>query len=160
MQPTSYSGTQIILHWTIAALVFFQILMHEGIVKVWEGRTEGTLPNQPTINPHAIAGALILVLVLWRLKLRRRRGVPGLPEGEHPALRVMATGMHAALNLLLILMALSGMAAWISGIEAIGEAHSIARLALVPLVLLHILAALYHHFWLRTDVLRRMLGRA
>ena len=160
MQPTSYSRTQIALHWTIAALVFFQILMHDGIVKVWDGRMEGTLPNQPTINPHAIAGALILVLVLWRLVLRRRRGVPGLPEGEHPALKVLAAGMHAALNLLLILMALSGMAAWISGVEAIGEAHSIARLALVPLVLLHVLAALYHHFWLKTDVLRRMLGRA
>lgn len=160
MQPTSYSRTQIALHWTIAALVVFQILMHDGIVKVWDGRMEGMLPNQPTINPHAVAGALILVLVLWRLVLRRRRGVPGLPEGEQPTLKALATGMHAALNLLLILMALSGMAAWISGIEAIGEAHSIARLALVPLVLLHILAALYHHFWLKTDVLRRMLGRA
>ena len=159
MQPTSYSRAQIILHWTIAALVFFQILMHDGIVKVWDGRMDGMLPNQPTINPHAVAGALILVLVLWRLVLRRRRGEPGLPEGEHPALKVLATGMHAALNLLLILMALSGMAAWISGVEAIGEAHSIARLALVPLVLLHILAALYHHFWLKTDVLRRMFGR-
>jgi len=160
MQPTSYSRAQIILHWTIAALVFFQILMHDGIVKVWDGRMEGMLPNQPTINPHAVAGALILVLVLWRLVLRRRRGVPGLPEGEHPTLKALATGMHAALNLLLILMALSGMAAWISGVEAIGEGHSIARLALVPLVLLHILAALYHHFWLKTDVLRRMFGRA
>ncbi|WP_028710623.1 cytochrome b [Paracoccus pantotrophus] len=159
MQPTSYSGTQIILHWTIAALVFFQILMHDGIVRIWDGRMEGTLPNQPTINPHTIAGALILVLVLWRLALRRRRGVPGLPESEHPALKALATGTHAALNLLLILMAVSGMAAWISGVEAIGEAHSIARLALVPLVILHILAALYHHYWLKTDVLRRMLGR-
>ena len=159
MQPTSYSGTQIILHWTIAALVFFQILMHDGIVRVWDGRMEGTLPNQPTINPHAVAGALILVLVLWRLALRQRRGVPGLPEGEHPALKALATGTHVALNLLLLLMAISGMAAWISGIEAIGEAHSIARLALVSLVILHILAALYHHYWLKTDVLRRMLGR-
>lgn len=160
MQPTSYSRTQIALHWTIAALVVFQILMHDGIVKVWDGRMEGMLPNQPTINPHAVAGALILVLVLWRLVLRRRRGVPGLPEGEHPAVKALATGMHAALNLLLILMAFSGMAAWISGIEAIGEAHSVARGALVPLVILHILAALYHHFWLKTDVLQRMLGRA
>lgn len=160
MQPTSYSRPQIILHWVIATLVFFQILMHDGIVKVWDGRMEGTLPNQPTINPHAIAGVLILVLVLWRLVLRRRRGVPGLPEGEHLALKALATGMHAALNLLLILMALSGMAAWITGIEAIGDVHSIARLVLVPLVILHILAALFHHYWLKTDVLRRMLGRA
>ena len=160
MQPTSYSRPQIILHWVIATLVFFQILMHEGIVGAWDGRMEGTLPNQPSVNPHAIAGVLILVLVLWRLVLRRQRGVPSLPEGEHPALKALATGTHVALNLLLILMALSGMAAWISGVEAIGEAHSIARLALVPLVILHILAALYHHFWLKTDVLRRMLGRA
>jgi len=160
MQPTSYSRAQIILHWTIAALVFFQILMHDGIVKVWDGRMDGMLPNQPTINPHAVAGALILVLVLWRLVLRRRRGVPGLPEGEDPALKALVTGTHVALNLLLILMALSGMAAWISGVEAIGDAHAIARLVLIPLISLHILGALYHHFWLRNDVLRRMLGRA
>ncbi len=160
MQPTSYSRAQIILHWTIAALVFFQILMHDGIVKVWDGRMDGMLPNQPTINPHAVAGTLILVLVLWRLVLRRRRGVPGLPEGEAPALKALVTGTHLALNLLLILMALSGMGAWISGVEAIGDAHAIARLVLIPLISLHILGALYHHFWLRNDVLRRMLGRA
>ena len=159
MQPTSYSRPQIILHWVIATLVFFQIFMHDGIVGAWDGRMDGTLPNQPTINPHAVAGALILVLVLWRLVLRRRRGVPGLPEGEHPALKALATGTHMALNLLLILMVLSGAAAWMTGIEAIGDAHSIARLVLVPLVILHILAALYHHYWRKTDVLRRMLGR-
>ena len=160
MQPTSYSRAQIVLHWTIAALVFFQILMHDGIVRLWEGRMDGTLPNEPTINPHAIAGALILVLVLWRVVLRRQRGAPGLPENEPAILKVLATGTHVVLNLILILMALAGAAAWISGIDAIGNVHSLARLVLIPLVVLHIVAALFHHYWLKTDVLRRMLGRA
>lgn len=160
MQPISYSKAQIVLHWTIAALVFFQILMHEGIVQVWDGRMKGTLPNEPTINPHAIAGVLILVLVLWRLVLRRQRGVPGLPECEHPALKALATGTHWLFYILLIAMALSGMAAWLLGLETVGTVHSIARYVLIPLIVLHVVAAFAQHFWFRTDVLRRMLGLA
>lgn len=160
MQPASYSKAQIVLHWTIAALAFFQILMHDGIVQAWDARMEGSLPNEPTINPHAIAGVLILVLVLWRLVLRRQRGVPGLPEGEHPVLKALVTGTHWLFYILLIAMALSGMAAWFFGLEAMATVHSAARLVLIPLILLHVVAALAQHFWFRTDVLRRMLGLA
>lgn len=159
MEPASYSRTQIVLHWVIAALVFFQIAMHEGIVQAWAGRMDGTLPNEPTPNPHVIAGVLILVLVLWRLALRRRRGVPGLPEDEHPALKALATGTHWLFYILLIAMPLTGMGAWIAGSDAMATLHSAARLVLIPLVLLHVVAALAQHFWFRTDVLRRMLGR-
>lgn len=158
MEPASYSRTQIVLHWVIAILVFFQILVHEGIVRAWAGRMDGTLPNEPTPNPHAIVGVLILILILWRLALRRQRGVPGLPEGEHPVLKTLATGTHWLFYIVLIAMALSGVAAWLLGSEAMATVHSAARLVLIPLILLHVLAALAQRFWFRTDVLRRMLG--
>lgn len=160
MAPMSYSKIQIVLHWTVAALVLFQVFAHDGIAAAWTGQMDGTLVNEPTPNAHVIAGVLIFVLVAWRLVLRLGRGVPALPADEPQALKVVAKGTHALFYVLLLAMSLSGAAAWFLGIEAPALAHSAARFVLIPLFVLHVLAALAQHFWFRTDVLRRMLGLA
>jgi cytochrome b561 len=41
-----------------------------------------------------------------------------------------------------------------------GDVHTVAMWTLLALVVLHVLAALYHHFVRRDDVLRRMLPRS
>ncbi len=160
MTPMSYSRTQIVLHWAVAALVLFQIFLHDGIVAAWTGRMDGSLANEPTPDVHIIAGVLIFVLVAWRLALRLRRGVPALPADEPAALKVVATGTHVLFYVLLLAMPLSGAAAWFLGAEPAALAHSTARFVLIPLLVLHVLAALAQHFWFRTNVLRRMLGLA
>jgi cytochrome b561 len=38
----------------------------------------------------------------------------------------------------------------------IGDWHTFGAYALLALVALHVVAAIYHHFWLRDGVLRRM----
>ncbi len=43
--------------------------------------------------------------------------------------------------------------------ELLEEAHELAAYALIALVVVHVAAALYHHFVLRDAVLLRMLGR-
>ena len=158
--PASYSRTQIILHWIIAALVIFQIVAHEGIAGIWRERMTGAVPNEPTPNLHAIVGILIFVLVLWRLWLRFARGVPALPAGEHPALKTVATLTHWLFYVLLIGMPISGAVAWFAGLPTPAVAHGLAEKVLIPLILLHVAAALAQHFWFKTDVLKRMLGRA
>lgn len=158
--PASYSRTQIILHWVIAALVVFQIVAHEGIAATWHERLSGAIPNEPTPNPHAIVGMLILVLTVWRLWLRFTRGVPALPASEHPALKAVAAATHGLFYLLLVGMPISGAVAWFAGLQQPAIAHGLAEKVLIPLILLHIAAALAQHFWFRTDVLRRMTGRA
>lgn len=158
MTPASYSRTQIALHWAVAALVLFQIFLHDGIVEAWTGRMDGSLPNQPTPDLHVIAGMLIFVLVLWRLVLRFTRAVPALPTNEPQILKVAAAGTHLLFYVLLLAMPLSGAAAWFLGAEPAAVAHVLARFVLVPLLVLHVLAALAHHFWFKTNVLRRMLG--
>lgn len=160
MAPSTYSRTQIALHWIIVLLVLFQIVMHDEIVRLWTGRMDGTLPNVATPNVHVAVGFLILALAIWRLVLRLTRGVPALPASEHPALKLVASGTHILFYALLIGMPLSGAAAWILGISPAAQAHSIAEKLLILLIALHVLAAFAQHFWFRTDVLKRMFGRA
>ena len=160
MASTSYSRTQITLHWTVLVLVLFQLLLNDDIVRLWTGRMSGTIPNEPTPHVHAAVGVLIFALMVWRLVLRLRRGVPALPANEHPALKLAANGTHILLYVLLLGMPISGSVAWFLGVEMAGQAHSAARFALIPLIALHFAAALAQHFWFKTDVLKRMLGRA
>jgi cytochrome b561 len=44
--------------------------------------------------------------------------------------------------------------------ELFEEAHEVLSNVLIALVVVHVAAALYHHFVLRDGVLRRMLGRS
>ena len=81
-----------------------------------------------------------------------------LTAGQGPADGIMAFFCLTLMAGALIFWSVRARA--LSDLAALPAAGFIARLALVPLVLLHVLAALYHHFWLKTDVLRRMLGRA
>lgn len=157
--PLTYSKTQIALHWLVAALVAFQILLHEGISELWEDRMSGAIANAPSPNPHAIVGIIIFALAIWRVTLRFTQGVPALPEGESPLLKLVAAGTHVLFYVLLIGMPISGGVAWFFGLPLPAEAHGLASKLLIVLILLHIAAALFHHFWLKTDVLKRMVGK-
>jgi cytochrome b561 len=160
LAPSTYSKTQIALHWIIVLLVLFQIVMHDEIARLWNGRMDGTLPNAATPNAHVAIGFLILALAVWRLVLRLTRGVPAIPASEHPALKLLASGTHILFYVLLIGMPLSGAVAWIFGVAPAAQAHSVAEKLLILLIVLHVLAALAQHLWFRTDVVKRMLGRA
>ena len=39
-KPLGYSGTQIALHWGIAALIIYQFVYHEGIEEAYEQALE------------------------------------------------------------------------------------------------------------------------
>ena len=155
-----YSKTQIYLHWAIALMVIFQIVLNDGIVNLWKQRMDGTIENVATINPHAIVGILIFVLMAWRLLERVRHGVPALPASESPIFGMIAKATHILFYVLLLAMPISGALAWFFGFTLPASTHSLAKYVLVPLVVLHIGAALLHHFVLKTDVLKRMLGRS
>lgn len=155
--PVSYNRTQVLLHWIIAALVAFQIIFQDGIEELWEARTNGTIPDEPTPSPHTIVGLLILVLMIWRVVARLRNGAPPPPADEHPALRFLAGATHALFYVLLLAMPVSGAVAWFGGFELPAEAHEIAAKLLIALVVLHVIAALVHRFWFRSGVVERIL---
>ena len=151
-----YSRTQILLHWLIAALVIFQVVAHESMESVYGARKRGeAAPDLPLADAHVVCG--ILIFALARLYLRLVRGAPPPPESERPVLRFAAGATHALLYAIILAMPATGALAWFGDVSTAARLHAMAMPLVAFLVLLHTLAALYHHFVLKTDVLRRML---
>ena len=108
-------------------------------------------------NVHAYAGIAILILVALRLLFRQIQGVPAAPAGEPPIFRSVAKISEWTLYLLLFAMPLTGGAAYYLGYEGVGDLHAdVLKAVLWAVVGLHILGALAHQFYWKTNVLRRM----
>ena len=155
-----YSTAQVALHWTIAVLVVAQIVLHDGIIAVYaavRGVGAATESDLFLADVHVAFGIAVFALALLRVVLRVRLGVPPPPRDEHPALRMAARATHLALYALILLMPVTGGLAWFGGVEAMAELHRAGKVAILVLVGLHVLGALYQHVYRRTDVLRRML---
>lgn len=159
-KPVAFSRTQIALHWTVAVLIAFQFLAHDGMEHLWRATQRGGTVSATDTNMaylHIFCGCLVLVLVIWRLALRFTRGAPAAPAAEPVALRLVAAASHFALYALIIILPVSGLAAWFFGATPAAGVHVIAKTVLLPLIFLHAAGALAHHFVWKTDVLKRML---
>lgn len=154
--PAGYSPLQIALHWLVFALIALQYLFHDAISAAWEPVTDGLEAGfDPPVLAHVAGGALILLLAAWRLVLRTRRGAPPAIEASRIQ-GVLARLTHVGLYALLILMPVSGSVAWFGGVEAAAQGHNLFKIALLALIVLHVVGALYHQFYLRDGTLARM----
>ncbi len=159
--PQGYSATQIALHWAVAVLVVAQYLFKDAISGAWKALGAGeTYAFDPLILAHVAGGALILALVVWRLVLRLRRGVPAPPENEPGPLRSLSHAAHLAFYAVLVAMSVTGALAWFGGVTQAAQAHEVLKVALLALVLLHVLAVVFHRAVLKNDVMRRMIRPA
>jgi cytochrome b561 len=161
--PVGYTRAQIVLHWVIAALVIFQIVFGEDIVPAFRAYMRGTEPQADAVLPanlHVYLGLAILVLAVFRLALRMRYGAPALPAGESVALQYIAKLAHLVLYASIFVMPVTGALAWYFGIREIGELHEIGKPVIIVAVVLHAAGALWQHFVVGSNVLRRMLTPA
>ena len=128
---------------------------------------------------HASFGLLLLFILSARLIWRWLNITPAkmqhVPVWQH----VVSRSVHYGLYIMLFVQIFNGMARFAtagytrfrsSGCsrwgsrckrtklmnELIGDLHGIFPIVILVLVGIHILAALYHHFWLKDDTLRRM----
>ena len=174
--PKGYSARQIRLHWMAAAVIVLQFVLHEPMSQAWDGIEEGLSPAfNWLVLSHIAGGVLVLVFALWRLALRHIRGVPPAPAAQAASLRLAKRARrrrpatrrrralqrgshlgHLGLYALMIAMPLSGLVAWFGGVSAAAEAHEVMKAALLALVALHVLAALWHQFWLKDGLMLRM----
>lgn len=155
--PKGYSRIQIILHWLVAALIALQFIFADFMSDAWEAVEHGLAVGfSPLVAAHVFGGLAVLLLAFWRLQIRLRRGAPLPPAKEHPLLQRAAGLAHWAFYALMIIVPASGAAAWFGGIEAAAEAHEVFKTMLLVLIAIHALAALYHQFVLKTNLIARM----
>ena len=162
------------LHWLIVALIALQAAL---------GLTGLLLPlsleKLAVLARHKSIGITILGLATLRLLWRWLNPTPPLPSNLKPHERFLAHFTHAALYVLLFAMPLTGWmmssargfpVSWFnlyqlpdlvpkseSIYDTMVTTHAALAIALALTVVLHIAAALKHHFVLKDDTLRRML---
>ena len=175
--PAAYSGLQKALHWGMAALVL--AMLPVGVYMVERGiSTKFDALTNTLYTWHKTIGFVLLCLVVWRILVRRSRGVPAPEASLTPFQRTVSEAVHRALYGLLVLVPLLGWAG-VSAYPARGilfglslppilpvnEAlaktllmlHGYGAMALAAFAAAHIGAGLMHAVVLRDGVMRRML---
>ena len=170
--PKAYDPVTKFLHWLIFLAVAAQYAVGEFMPHIGKNAQEVGL-----IWVHIFLGGIVLFLIVVGIAWRLTHHVPQLPELPGWQ-RLAATATHWALYLLILAMTVLGWAAanfrgWPATVfgapipalankgdrwaHTAGDVHSFLVNVLLGLVILHVVAALYHHFFLRDKVLRRML---
>jgi cytochrome b561 len=171
---TTWGAPAKLLHWLVAALIFTQFALG------WIATGWRLSPMKLNLFVwHKSTGMLILALVLLRLLWRLTNPTPALPADTPDWERAAARTSHALLYVLMIAMPLVG---WVinsaAGIpfsifwliplpSVVAPDKHIAELAalvhlslfiiLAALLVLHVAAALRHHFIKKNNLLARML---
>jgi cytochrome b561 len=159
--PERYSGLQIGLHWTIAALVVLQLVYNEPMQRAFDDRVaDGSLGLSGGAFVHVVAGSTVLLLAIVRILVRFRRGVPGAHAGKPMFVTWIGEATHIALYVMIFAMPLTGLVAWLFAIEGIAALHEIGRLLFIPIIGLHVVGALAEHFVFKNDGLMRMFRPA
>ncbi len=163
-----YGSMAIALHWTSAAGII--LLLASGLL-IANG-VAGADPVVPVLI-HASIGTLVLLLTLFRILWwfafdRRPRPAPGLGTLQRNLSRIVHFGLYVAILLLgfsgIATLALSGAVPTLLAGGPVPEfdgllprlTHGLAARLMIGLLVLHIGAALYHHFIRRDGLLSRM----
>ena len=172
--PTRYTLVAQLLHWIIAGLIVTQFALAWSADDLPLGAHKLAL-----FARHKSFGMTVLMLAIARLLWRFTHAPPPLPAGMTTIEHRLARATHIAFYVLLIAMPLTGWmmssaknysVSWFglftwpnlvsqndAAFEFLKSTHDYLSDALFAIAVLHILAALKHHFWNKDDVLVRML---
>lgn len=174
-KPTTYDAMSRINHWLIGLAIIG--MLASGLFMEFSGLPRADIRTVSGL--HRSFGVLVLIFGLWRVVWRLVQGfpeaIPGMPSWQDTASKIA----HWALLAGIIIMPVSGIASsvfagravsvfgWFSipaqaEIPAIDEfasaTHGFVGRALAALVILHVLAALKHHFIDKDRTLTRMVS--
>ncbi|MEZ5649758.1 MAG: cytochrome b [Burkholderiaceae bacterium] len=170
---TRYSFVARGLHWLMAVLILGLFVL---------GVTMHELPFSPRklqlYSWHKWAGVTVFVLVWLRLAWRITHPPPPLPESMSPRARFLAHAGHWSLYALMVVIPLSGwlmssakgvQTVWFGVVplpdllakskpagDLLEEVHERLNQLFMLAVLGHFVAALWHQFVIKDDLMRRM----
>lgn len=172
---TRYSGASIAMHWAMV-LVFVAVYV---LINLAEGFEKGSAQRQSARDWHATFGLLVFALVWLRIVLRVVGGTPPIVPTPAAWLEKLAKLGHLALYALMVVLPLLGwlllsargkpvpffgleLPALIAPDKALGrqlkEIHELGGNLGYFLIGGHAIAALFHHYVLKDNTLRRMTG--
>ena len=175
MSDLRYTSTAISLHWLMAILI---------LVSFSVGLYMSGLALSPTklklYSWHKWAGVTIFLLAVFRLAWRTRHPPPPLPTDMPHWQRRTATAAHYALYALILVIPVSG---WLmssaKGMQTVyfgvlplpdlidknkelghllESVHTFLNYSMLAIIVVHVAAALKHHFVDKDTILRRMLS--
>ncbi len=170
---TDYTVGQKVVHWLMAILITLDLFVAQklgGVMEDWD-RLESRAD-------HGSLGTIVAVLFVIRLVLRWRHGAPPLPASMPDWQRSLARWGHTLLYFFIGFLIVSGLATAMNATAPIAlfgafditlgqtatdtfdmlrPVHEFATNAVIALIVIHLAAALYHHFVARDDSTRRML---
>ena len=145
--PARYHTRQLVAHWSIVMLVAMQFLMNEGMVRGYLASLEADrLVVTGGVITHATGGTLILLVMLYRLWLRRTHGAPPPPSTLPHWLQIVSRSTHYAFYVVLISMPIVGAAALSLRVGWLGVVHKWSGYLLLVLIAMHAAGAFWHAF--------------
>ena len=172
--PKRYDLIARLLHWLVVLLVIAQFV----IGWTMPGVHRGDLPAGE-VNWHLWVGVLLLLVMAVRVVWRITHRPPPAPKSLPAGLRILSTAGHHTLYLLLVitpvlgwlnasargwtvslfnLISLPALTSTTSSLgHALGRLHSPLSWVLLAVIVLHILAALYHRLVRKDQILARMI---
>jgi cytochrome b561 len=173
---TAWGSVAKLLHWAGALLVIY--LIGDGWWMTHMAERTGRLA---AYGQHALVGYYVLLLVAVRIVWRAMNPTPALPADTLPWERLAAHASHAILYVVTLGLSFTGwvmvgvgrrpIEATVFGIipvplftrtpdrvlhDILEDTHRVLAYLLLAVVIIHIGAALRHHFYKKNDVLRRM----
>ena len=172
----SFGSLAKLFHWVMAVLIIGVLLVGLSLEEF-----ENTPDFRTIITYHKEFGILVIALAVLRLGWKVLDISPSLPDTMSDKAKKAAKLGHCALYFLMFALPISGlMASSAAGYPVsmfgwfdlpmlleqnkelshdIKEFHELMANALIGLLVLHIGAALVHHFYYKDDILKKMLPK-
>ena len=157
---SSYTRTQIALHWIVAALVLGQYATSGAITRTHQVRMIGQHISSSDLTLHMLHnrfGLLIVALMGFRLLVRWRRGVPPPLQDRGTWAARLAGAAHWGFYALLVAQGVTGAIAtyfwW-----PISAAHVVLFKVFLALLVVHVAAALWRAVVKRDGAMARIVG--
>ncbi len=154
-----FSKYQVIVHWLVACFILFQIATGSTMSNDFLALKDGKISIEEVHKNswyHLFFGLTIFLLMVIRFILRIILGVPKPTKQSSSLTIILAKIIHWLFYLVLLIVPISGFVAWNTSNLLIGNLHSASVNALYVLVLIHLIAIVYHQIFLEDNLIDRM----
>ncbi|MDG2356573.1 MAG: cytochrome b/b6 domain-containing protein [Paracoccaceae bacterium] len=160
-QEKNYHFGQIILHWLIAVLVFYQYVSSNGFSDDKLNKCKNSELASVECDffaSHYQVGLFIFGLMILRVGMRLYFGAPMLSNKVPSIIKVLGKISHLALYLLVIAMPITGLLGWYVDSGTVLPIHKGLSNVLLSLILIHICAVGFHEGVLGSSLIQRMVA--